>query len=215
MSFARDLKDYVDVHTRIERFYEKYPEGSLQTQIVEDDGTRIVIKALAFRSPEDPRPGVGHAEEIRGQGMVNKTSALENGETSAWGRALAALGFEVKNGIASRQEVEIAQAKQKDGRTQPAKDRPASEKQVKFAQSLAGKLGIEVVGVESKSSREVSQLILQFQVKIAARDKGLTHGQVKTKLVELGVEDISDLDVALNSLSLDQATLLKDWLGVK
>lgn len=93
--------------------------------------------------------------------------------------------------------------------------RPASEKQVKFASSLAKDLGIEVVGLEAKTSRDVSQLILQFQVKKGAREKGFTHGQVKTKLVELGVEDISDLDSALGSLTLEQGQQLKDWLGVK
>lgn len=104
----RSLDDYVDVATRIQRFYEKYPQGSIESEILTDDGKRVVVKASANYWTEDGRliEGNGHAEEIRGQGMVNKTSALENCETSAWGRALAALGFETKNGIASRQEME-------------------------------------------------------------------------------------------------------------
>ena len=109
---SRNLDDYVDVATRIQHFYKKYPDGSLQSSIVHDDGKRIVMRALAYRKPDDPSPGVGHAEEIRGDGPVNRTSALENSETSAWGRALAALGFEVRNGVASREEMEQAKAEE-------------------------------------------------------------------------------------------------------
>ena len=62
------------------------------TQIVVDDGKRVVIKAIA--SDKDGRIlGSGFAEEIRGEGHVNKTSALENAETSAIGRCLASLGI--------------------------------------------------------------------------------------------------------------------------
>lgn len=103
---GRDLADYVDVATRIQAFYAKYPEGSLSAAVIEDDGTRVVMKARAHRHADDLLPGIGHAEEIRGAGMVNKTSAMENCETSAWGRALAALGMEVRKGIASVEEME-------------------------------------------------------------------------------------------------------------
>ena len=113
-----DLKDYVEVPDRIVKFYEKYPEGSLRSQIVVDDGRRIVIKALAYRSPDDKHPGTGHAEEIRGDGPVNKTSAVENCETSAWGRAIVSVGILAKGEkVASKEEVEIALAKERDGRT--------------------------------------------------------------------------------------------------
>ena len=116
-----DLAQYITVAERIIAFREKFPEGSLQAEILVDDGKRILICAKAFRTPNDMRPGIGHAEEIRGDGPVNRTSAIENGESSAWGRALAALGFEVKHGIASREEVEIAKAKEADGRVSEAK----------------------------------------------------------------------------------------------
>ena len=116
-----DLAQYITVAERIIAFREKFPEGSLQAEILVDDGKRILICAKAFRTPNDMRPGIGHAEKIRGDGPVNRTSAIENGESSAWGRALAALGFEVKHGIASREEVQIAKAKEADGRVSEAK----------------------------------------------------------------------------------------------
>nr|HQU93734.1 hypothetical protein [Pyrinomonadaceae bacterium] len=56
---------------------------------------------------DDAEPScTGHAFEIRGQGYVNTTSFIENGETSAVGRALANLGFKIENGIASREEMQ-------------------------------------------------------------------------------------------------------------
>ena len=121
-----DLADYITVAERIEAFYAKYPEGSLRAELIEDDGTRIVMRAFAYRDREDTQPAVGHAEEVRGVGMVNKTSALENAETSAWGRALAALGFHVKKGIASREEVEQAVAEEERQKAEaPAIERAA------------------------------------------------------------------------------------------
>lgn len=108
-----DLANYVTVAERIEQFYKQYPEGSLRSEIVTDDGKRIVIKAYAYRTADDAAPATGHAEEIRGDGPVNKTSAVENAETSAVGRAIAMFGFEVKKGIASREEVEQALAEEK------------------------------------------------------------------------------------------------------
>lgn len=105
---ARNLEDYITVADRVAAFYNKYPEGSLRAEILVDDGERLLIRARALRTPDDAAPGIGHAEEIRGDSPVNRTSAVENCETSAWGRAIAALGFEVRKGIASREEIEQA-----------------------------------------------------------------------------------------------------------
>jgi hypothetical protein len=66
----------------------------------------VVVKAYAYRTPDDPRPGIGHSSlTIPGATPYTRGSELENAETSAWGRALAALGFEVKKAIASADEV--------------------------------------------------------------------------------------------------------------
>ena len=108
---AYDINDYVQVNERIEKFYQKYPEGSIQSEVVTDlggadGGTKITVKAYAYRSPDDQRPGTGHSWlEIPGKTNFTRGSELENAETSAWGRALAALGFEVKKSIASAEEV--------------------------------------------------------------------------------------------------------------
>lgn len=64
----------------------------VDTQILVDDGNKVVIKAIITNS-DGMVIGSGMAEEIRGQGHVNTTSALENAETSAIGRALASIGL--------------------------------------------------------------------------------------------------------------------------
>lgn len=102
---------YVEVKDRIEAFYAKYPEGSIQSEIVMLTDEKVVVKAFAFRFLEDTRPGIGHSQlGIPGKTNYTKDSELENAETSAWGRAIAALGFEVKRSIASSEEVRNKQA---------------------------------------------------------------------------------------------------------
>lgn len=106
MSGKFDMADYVPVNERVEAFYKTFPEGSIQSEIVELTDSRVTVKAYCYRKPDDPRPGVGHSSlEIPGSTPYTRGSEIENCETSAWGRAIAALGFEVKRGIASSEEV--------------------------------------------------------------------------------------------------------------
>jgi len=108
-----DLSDYIDVASRIAAFKEAYPEGSLQSEMIHMNEKVVVFKAYAHRDREDLRPGVGHAsEQIPGATPYTRGSEVMVCETSAWGRAIAALGFEVKKGIASREEVFAAQQRQ-------------------------------------------------------------------------------------------------------
>jgi hypothetical protein len=105
------LDNYVTVAERIAAFYQSYPTGRICTQILEhnEESGFILMRAEVFRSTDDAQPSAtGHAFEVRGDGYVNRTSYIENAETSAVGRALALLGFEVRRGIASREEMEKA-----------------------------------------------------------------------------------------------------------
>lgn len=102
----KSLDGYVEVNQRIIAFYEKFPEGSIQSEIVSMTDALVVVKAYAYRNDSDSKPGIGHSSlGIPGFTPYTKGSELENAETSAWGRALAALGFEVKRGIASANEI--------------------------------------------------------------------------------------------------------------
>ncbi len=109
--------DYVEVADRLQAFFGRYPEGSLQTDpptFMEIGGQQwVLIRALAYRTAEDPRPGVGTAWElIPGRTPFTKGSEVMVGETSAWGRAMAALGIATKKGIATGHEVRMAKARQ-------------------------------------------------------------------------------------------------------
>jgi hypothetical protein len=89
----RGGKMYTQVVHRMEAFRRFYGlDCGVDTQIMVDDGHRVVMKAVITDS-NGKQIGSGMAEEIRGQGHVNTTSALENAETSAIGRALASLGL--------------------------------------------------------------------------------------------------------------------------
>lgn len=103
-----DLDDYVPVAERVELFRADHPGWSLLSELLVDDGNRVLVRAKV-ETEKGRVMGTGHAEEIRNEGQVNRTSAIENAETSAWGRALACLGYGVKRGIASREEMAGAQ----------------------------------------------------------------------------------------------------------
>jgi hypothetical protein len=129
-----DLDKYVPVNVRVQEFYNKYPEGSLQSEIVHmsEDGKQVIMRALAYRTPDDIRPGIGHAEEVNdGRNFVNRTSMIENAETSSWGRALASLGFEVQLGVASKEEMEKAISRAEELDKSKARPAAAQEKRAK------------------------------------------------------------------------------------
>lgn len=108
-----NLADYETVEQRIARFYSVYPDGRILTENLTTKLDRQVstwvVKATVYLTKEDqdsycPKAN-GLAFEVDGTGMANKTSALENCETSAIGRALANAGFS-GNKRTSREEME-------------------------------------------------------------------------------------------------------------
>jgi len=108
-----NLADYETVEERLKRFYTDHPDGRILTEnetLPEYRAEKIwVIKAIVFLSGEDVERGcpkaTGYAFEIDGTGMANQSSALENCETSAIGRALANAGYS-GNKRTSREEME-------------------------------------------------------------------------------------------------------------
>jgi len=144
---AIDLGDYNTVPERIREFYLKYPVGSLrpanpaEPYRVEKIGERyfIVVVAAAYRAPDDPLPGIGMAyEQWPGKTPYTKDSELQNAETSAWGRAIVAVGAaDTKKGIASQEEVRNRQADRDEEEWDAATMRPASAAQVARFDELA------------------------------------------------------------------------------
>ena len=109
-----DLGNYVEVNVRVEKFWELYPNGRIATEIISFKDGVIVMKASVYKAAENETPdATGHAYEKENSTFINKTSAVENCETSAIGRALGVMGFEIKKSIASREEVANAVLQQK------------------------------------------------------------------------------------------------------
>jgi len=107
----RGGKKYTEVFVRVEQFRMAFGETmGIDTEILVDDGQRVVIKAIVTH--EGNIVGSGMAEEIRGSSRVNQTSAIENCETSAIGRALASLGLH-GGSYASANEIAAVQRKEK------------------------------------------------------------------------------------------------------
>jgi hypothetical protein len=111
-----DISDYVDVKTRIELLYKKFPEASIQFDfkgIMDGNPDFIWGVASVYRNPDDPRPATGTCSELaQGKTAFTRGSELANLETSAIGRAIGALGIGLGKSMASKQEVNAAQARQ-------------------------------------------------------------------------------------------------------
>jgi hypothetical protein len=102
-------KKYVLVSDRVLYFNETYPNGCIQTKIV-DDGNKVIASAKVIPDCDKPeRYFTGNSQAIWGDGYINKTSALENAETSAVGRSLAFLSIGVLDSIASVDEIKKAE----------------------------------------------------------------------------------------------------------
>jgi hypothetical protein len=101
-----NLDDYETVEERLVKFWKEHPDGQIHTKVLEHTSSRFIVEASIFRTEADARPWTtGLAEEtVQGRG-VNATSALENCETSAIGRALANAGYATKGKRASREEM--------------------------------------------------------------------------------------------------------------
>jgi hypothetical protein len=101
-----NLEDYETVEERLIKFWKDHPDGQIHTKLLDQNSGRFIVLAEIYRTEADSRPWTtGLAEEtVQGRG-VNATSALENCETSAIGRALANAGYATKGKRASREEM--------------------------------------------------------------------------------------------------------------
>jgi hypothetical protein len=101
-----NLADYEPVEVRLEKFIKDYPDFRLSTELEVIESNRYIVKAYLFKTASDSVAwATGLAEETVTSRGVNQTSALENCETSAIGRALANAGYAPKGKRPSREEM--------------------------------------------------------------------------------------------------------------
>ena len=103
---AFNLADYETVESRLEKWHDKFPDSRIETELIEASNARFIVICRLFKTEADAKPcSSGIASETISDRGVNSTSALENCETSAIGRALANAGFAAKGKRASREEM--------------------------------------------------------------------------------------------------------------
>jgi len=150
--------DYTQVQQRLEAFRKHAGTSyTLDSEILINDGKTILIRA-SILDKEGRVIATGLAEELRGSSNVNKTSAIENCETSAWGRALANLGLHGGK-MASVEEIKIAKNKEKqiDAKAQEAKAEAAHDAAVREEQNS-----------EPSSSPQQLKEVIENKIKLAA-----------------------------------------------
>lgn len=104
-------KKYAEVNQRIKAFRMCYPEGFIVTEIVSNQNGIVIFRATVYTG-EGKLLATGTAYEKEGSSFINKTSYIENCETSAIGRALGIAGFGIDTSVASAEEVQNAIANQ-------------------------------------------------------------------------------------------------------
>ena len=105
-------KNYAEVNQRIKAFRMLYPAGVIETEILSVENGVCIMKAT-IKDDNDHVLGIGHAYEKENSTFINKTSYIENCETSAVGRALAMCGIGIDTSVASYEEVANAIENQK------------------------------------------------------------------------------------------------------
>lgn len=104
-----DLSTYETVEERLNKFWEMYPDGRVFTELLHYTDKQVVVRASIYKHRDHANPdSTGIAEEVFGSSPVNKTSFVENCETSALGRACANLNLSAKGKRPSREEMSKA-----------------------------------------------------------------------------------------------------------
>lgn len=148
-----NLDNYETVETRLAKFWEQFPNGQVFTQIYHYDENRVVFKAEIYKDITDPRPvATGYAEEVRDASPVNRTSFVENAETSAIGRCLANYLFQSKSAPRPSRE-EMA----KVARQQAQPERLTADMLTKFREACAKK-GLDAEHVAKEAGVDLNEL---------------------------------------------------------
>jgi len=143
-----DLSNYETVETRLARFWEQYPEGRVETTLMNYDGDSCIVRTVVWKHRDDANPtATGYAHEIHTDRGVNMTSFIENCETSSLGRCLSNMGLAKQGARPSREEMQkverLGGAPQPTGKTHTPSGAFATPKQIGYIKQLAKDAGMD------------------------------------------------------------------------
>lgn len=177
-----NLDNYETVETRLAKFWAQFPNGQVFTAIHHYDDNKVVFRAEIYKDISDPRPvATGYAEEVRDLSPVNKTSHVENAETSAIGRALANYVFQSKTAPRPSRE-EMTKVVRQD---KPAAAKPTGDMLARFSEACA-KQGLDPQAVATEAGVSLATLTEADMPKL--RDKFNQLKQAPT------AKDVADAD---------------------
>ena len=181
-----NLDNYETVESRLAKFWEQYPNGRIATSVFHYDDNKVVFRAEVYVDAGDEYPkATGFAEELRDASPVNRTSHVENAETSAIGRALANFVFQSKTAPRpSREEMsKVARAEQPAAPTQDfvTKFREACVKKGINPDEVAAKAGVNLASLSDADHPKLRDAFKTFTPTPPVQQ---AVQQVKQKLVD-------------------------------
>ena len=142
---------YVTVNSRLTYFRQNYENYRLVSEIVSNEGDVCIMKASIMDENGDVL-ATGHAFEREGSTFINKTSHIENCETSAWGRCLGNFGIGIEAAVASYEEVANAVIQQKAPKVKKEKQSDCATEQT------ISKNDIEALLLDCSTIEEVTEI---------------------------------------------------------
>jgi len=172
-------KEYVEVNQRVTAFRMVHPNGGISSEIVSLADGVVVMKATCFDDGGNIL-GVGHAYEKENSSYINKTSYIENCETSAVGRALGMAGFGIDASICSAEELQNALLNQEGNETVSAKEASLMKKMLQatdsdtaaFLKMINDNFGRGAGSVDELTKKEYAFGLIKLRKKAELVEKG-------------------------------------------
>lgn len=166
-------KDYLTVAARLKLFCNEHKDYRINTEVISYENGKILMKASILDNSGNVI-ATGHALEVEGGSYINKTSAIENCETSAVGRALAFLGY-IGSEIASAEEIQNALNRQSETKTVEI-----TKKDIEELFKLAEKI-------------EITENQRKFMENIKTKDEyDRARGAIENKIADKAIKNINE-----------------------
>ena len=204
-------KEYAEVNQRIKAFRQLYPEGFIKTEILSNENGVVVMKASVgwyFADGSEIVLATGTAYEKETSSYINKTSYIENCETSAVGRALGMIGFGIDTSVASAEEVENAINNQEQ--IKDAENAINNQEQIKDAENAINnqeqiKDAEKVEKLKNEKIRELDIKAIKTRYpKKEQQDNILEHFNIKS-FKDMTVEMMAELSASISKEEKENA----------